>query len=91
MVLNLWVMTLWVGKILSTGVACDHWKTEIYIMIHNHSKITVINGNEYNFMVGGEGWVTTTWGSVFKGCGIGKVENYHSRLVSPGYRAKFIE
>ena len=37
--------------------------TDIYIMIHNSSKITVINSNKNNFMVGGH----HSMGSCIKG------------------------
>lgn len=42
MLLNLWVSTLWGSYIL-----------DIYIMIHNRSKLQIWTSNENNFMVGG--------------------------------------
>ena len=61
-----------------TGVASDHWKTQIFtIMIHNSIKITAKSSNENevakktNVGVG----VTTTRGTALKGLSMRKVEN----------------
>ena len=62
MVLNLWVMTP-----LRRGCHIS----DIYIAIHNSSKITVMKEQQNNVVVG----VPITRGTVSKGLSIRKVEN----------------
>lgn len=47
-------------------------ETGIYITIHNHGKITVVNYSDEIIL-----WQrsATTWGTVLKGCSIRKGEN----------------
>ena len=68
-VLNLWVNAEWP---FHWGHLRPSENTEIYIMIHNSSKISYEVAT--SFMVGGG--VPTTWGTVLKGCSIRKVENH---------------
>ena len=60
-----------------------------HTLILNSSKITVMKHHQGNLMVG----VTTTWGTVLKGCSIRKVENHTVALlkVGPGWQSRLLE
>ena len=72
MVLNLWVTAPFYRGHLRPSCTSD-----IYIVIHYSSKITVLKKQWDNFMLGG---VTTRWGTVLNGHSIRKVENHHLRM-----------
>lgn len=52
-----------------TGVTNDHQNTDTYIMIRNGSKITVMNSNENDFMIGSH----HNMGTVVKSVALGRV------------------
>lgn len=61
--LNLGVTTALGLKDAFTGLSDDHQNTDIYSAVHKRSKITGLE-------------VSTTWGTLLKGCSPRKVENH---------------
>ena len=71
--------TLWELNDPVTAVTCQLPRiSDIYIVIHNSSKITVIEKQWNNFMVEG---VTTKWGTVLEGRSIRKAEKHCSKTL----------